>query len=163
PKQLKWGSNPAWMQRAIEHLTNDVKFCLRLFSDSTSGAKVEGRSKVQASESKIALYSTLAAAVFRTIDNEAIEQEYEKDPTRFARSTQQQFQRLKKTYVKYARKIQGTGGGVNGDSEHVNLIEKIRKEWPFWDDLHAFWSELPNYNPVGVSTSTAGQDFGAHA
>jgi hypothetical protein len=29
--------------------------------------------------------------------------------------------------------------------------------------LHAFWSELPNYNPVGVSTSTAGQDFGAHA
>jgi hypothetical protein len=93
PKQLEWGSNPAWMQRAIEHLTNDVKFRLRLFSDSTSGAKVEGRSKVQASESKIALYSTLAAAVFRNIDNEAIEQEYEKDPTRFARSTQQQFQR----------------------------------------------------------------------
>ena len=36
-------------------------------------------------------------------------------------------------------------------------------EWPYWDDLHGFWSELPNYNPVGVSTSTAGQDFGAHA
>jgi len=36
-------------------------------------------------------------------------------------------------------------------------------EWPYWDDLHGFWSELPNYNPVGVSMSTAGQDFGAHA
>jgi hypothetical protein len=36
-------------------------------------------------------------------------------------------------------------------------------EWPYWDDLHGFWSELPNYNPVGVSTSTAGQNFGAHA
>ena len=41
--------------------------------------------------------------------------------------------------------------------------DRIRKEWPFWDDLHGFWSELPNYNPVGVSTSTAGQDFGTHA
>ena len=93
PKQLEWGSNPAWIQRAIEYLTCDVKFCLRLFSDTTSGAKVEGRSKVQASESKIALYSVLAAAIFKTVDDEAIQQDYENDPTRFARSTQQQFQR----------------------------------------------------------------------
>jgi hypothetical protein len=93
PKQLEWGSNPTWIQRAIEHLTCDVKFRLRLFSDTTSGAKAEGRSKVQASESKIALYGVLAAAVFKTIDDEAIRQDYEKDPTRFARSTQQQFQR----------------------------------------------------------------------
>jgi hypothetical protein len=92
PKQLEWGSNPAWIQRAIEHLTCDVKFRLRLFSDTTSGAKAEGRSKVQASESKIALYGVLAAAVFKTIDDEAIQHNYEKDPTRFARSTQQQFQ-----------------------------------------------------------------------
>ena len=46
PKQLEWGSNPTWIQRAIEHLTCDVKFRLRLFSDTTSGAKAEGRSKV---------------------------------------------------------------------------------------------------------------------
>jgi len=93
PKQLEWGSNPAWIQRAIEYLTCDVKFRLRLFSDTTSGAKAEGRSKVQASESKIALYSVLAAAIFKTVDDEAIQQDYENDPTRFARSTQQQFQR----------------------------------------------------------------------
>ena len=93
PKQLEWGSNPAWIQRAIEYLTSDVKFRLRLFSDTTSGAKAEGRLKVQASESKIALYGVLAATIFKTIDNKAIRQDYEKDPSRFARSTQQQFQR----------------------------------------------------------------------
>jgi hypothetical protein len=93
PKQLEWGSNPSWIQRAIEYLTRDVKFRLRLFSDTTSGAKAEGRVKVQASESKIALYGVLAATVFKAIDDEAIRQDYEKDPTRFARSTQQQFQR----------------------------------------------------------------------
>jgi hypothetical protein len=93
PKQLEWGSNPAWIQRAIEYLTSDVKFRLRLFSDTTSGAKAEGRSKVQASESKTALYAILAAAIFKTVDDQDVQQEYEKDPTRFARSTQQQFQR----------------------------------------------------------------------
>jgi hypothetical protein len=39
-----------------------------------------------------------------------------------------------------------------------------RNVWysPNWDELHRFWSELPNYNPMGVSTLTAGQDFGGH-
>ena len=69
PKQLEWGSNPAWIQRAIEYLTSDVKFRLRLFSDTTSGAKAEGRLKVQASESKIALYGVLAATIFKTIND----------------------------------------------------------------------------------------------
>ena len=101
-KQLEWGSNPAWIQHAIEYLTSDVKFHLRLFSDTTSGAKAEGRSKVQASESKIALYGTLAAAVFKTINDEDVQQDYEKDPTCFARSTQQQFQRYVYSVSEYS-------------------------------------------------------------
>jgi hypothetical protein len=32
----------------------------------------------------------------------------------------------------------------------------IRSEWPWWDDLHAFWRELPNYNPQGVQSSEPG-------
>jgi hypothetical protein len=142
PKQLEWGSNETWMQRAIEYLTHDVKFRLRLFSDTTSGAKAEGRLKVQASESKIALYGILASAIFKTIDDEATREEFEKDPLRFSRSTQQQFQRycdywgtvyyhvlipsddrLKKTYQKYAREIQATGEGIKEtDGEDINLI-----------------------------------------
>ena len=32
----------------------------------------------------------------------------------------------------------------------------IRADWPWWDDLHAFWRELPNYNPHGVQSSDPG-------
>lgn len=32
-------------------------------------------------------------------------------------------------------------------------IERIREEFPFWDDLHQLWRELPNYNPHSVITS----------
>jgi hypothetical protein len=52
---------------------------------------------------------------------------------------------------------------LSGVGPNEWITERIRAEWPYWDDLHGFWSELPNYNPVGVSTSTAGQDFGALA
>ena len=32
----------------------------------------------------------------------------------------------------------------------------ICSEWPWWDDLHAYWRELPNYNPQGVQSSEPG-------
>src|ERR1700678_3934964 len=32
----------------------------------------------------------------------------------------------------------------------------IHSEWPWWDDLHAYWRELPNYNPQGVQSSEPG-------
>ena len=36
------------------------------------------------------------------------------------------------------------------------IVAGICSEWPWWDDLHAFWRELPNYNPVGVQSSEPG-------
>jgi hypothetical protein len=32
----------------------------------------------------------------------------------------------------------------------------IRSEWPWWDDLHGFWRQLPNYNALGVQSSEPG-------
>src|ERR1700678_1897407 len=32
----------------------------------------------------------------------------------------------------------------------------IRSEWPWWDDLHLYWRELPNYNPQGIQSSEPG-------
>jgi hypothetical protein len=42
-------------------------------------------------------------------------------------------------------------------------LGEIRDEWPWWDDLHSFWRELPNYNPIGVQSSEPGTDHAAEA
>jgi hypothetical protein len=44
-----------------------------------------------------------------------------------------------------------------------HYIAKILDEWPFYADLHDLWSELPNYNPVGVSNTAPGQDLAGQA
>lgn len=44
-----------------------------------------------------------------------------------------------------------------------NSIEEIEDEWLWWNDLHAFWRELPNYNPVGVESSEPRFDHAAAA
>ncbi|KAK0234659.1 hypothetical protein EDD85DRAFT_742218, partial [Armillaria nabsnona] len=120
--------------------------------------------KVQAKDGKLIMYRVLAEHIFTgsDVDQEHCE-EYGKDPTRFSWSTQQQFARLKKQYQRHVRKLKDTGGGVLPEDEAANVIEKIRNEWPFWDDLHAIWRELPNYNPVRISNAEGGQNHSEQA
>ncbi|KAL0950192.1 hypothetical protein HGRIS_010183 [Hohenbuehelia grisea] len=94
--------------------------------------------------------------------------DYKADPHRIGRSTQQQFTRLKGTYQGYVRQLRATGGGMKDGEDADNLIDpspkaSFQEEWPFWNDLHAFWRQLPNYNPVAVTTSSAGQNFAEKA
>ncbi|KAF8238497.1 hypothetical protein L208DRAFT_1241591, partial [Tricholoma matsutake] len=74
-----------------------------LFSDAMSDAKAEDRKKVTALENKMALYGTLAAAIFNwslaegehlSEDEEALKADYLHDPACFRKSTQQQFQKF---------------------------------------------------------------------
>ena len=39
----------------------------------------------------------------------------------------------------------------------------IVSEWPWWKEFHSFWRELPNYNPIAVTTSTPGVDHAGQA
>ena len=43
------------------------------------------------------------------------------------------------------------------------LAGSITSEWPWWKELHSFWRELPNYNPICVTTSTPGVDHAGQA
>lgn len=43
------------------------------------------------------------------------------------------------------------------------FLDKVRDDFPWWDELHAFWRELPNYNPVGVQSSEPGTDHAGEA
>ncbi|PPQ83040.1 hypothetical protein CVT25_005282 [Psilocybe cyanescens] len=117
----------------------------------------------RASEGKTILYGQLADAIFTKVDDSDVLADYLVDKTRYARSTQQQFQRLKKTYQAYCKQFKATGEGVKSDDEAENLTVKIEGEWPFYSTLHGMWSELPNYNPIGVTTSAPGQDFAGKA
>ena len=46
---------------------------------------------------------------------------------------------------------------------HSTQTASIVSEWPWWKDFHSFWRELPNYNPIGVTTSTPGVDHASQA
>jgi hypothetical protein len=94
-KPIRWDDNKEWTHRAINYLVENPTFRKKLFSDSTTEAKEEGRKKVQGHEGKIILYGTIAQAIFTHEDtDQETRLEYDADPNKFARSTQQQFARL---------------------------------------------------------------------
>ncbi|KAF8986728.1 hypothetical protein BDQ17DRAFT_1436087 [Cyathus striatus] len=58
--------------------------------------------------------------------------------------------------MSYCEELKATGGGLLEGQDYVNIFYKITAEWEFFPTLHSFWSELPNYTPIGVSASEAG-------
>ncbi|KAJ7302155.1 hypothetical protein DFH08DRAFT_759748 [Mycena albidolilacea] len=174
--EIPWAKNPDWLAKAVEYLTNNPAFRIKLFSDSTEDATSEGRKKHVGKESKINMYSTLAQHVFGDSNTgpegdedivEVVSEEYRAayaaDSSRYAKSTQQQFSRLKTEYSKHVKELYQTGGGLKPEDQQSNLIEKIKGLFPHWDELDGFWRELPNYNPIGVSNASSGADHAAAA
>ena len=39
----------------------------------------------------------------------------------------------------------------------------ITLQWPWWKEFYSFWRELPNYNPICVTTSTPKADHAGQA
>ncbi|RXW15587.1 hypothetical protein EST38_g10267 [Candolleomyces aberdarensis] len=135
-------------KEGIKYLQQNPVFHLKLFSDSISEAKREGQKN-----GKAQLFHELAEVIFTAdeVDNKTREG-YQGDP-----------KRLKKKYGEHCARFKDTGEGVKLGSEAANLEAEILQEWPFYADLHALWSKLPNYNPVGVSNATPGQDHAGQA
>ncbi|KAJ7050203.1 hypothetical protein C8F01DRAFT_1179733 [Mycena amicta] len=164
---ILWDKNPDWTWIAISVLKDDSSLRLKLFSDSTQDANSEGRRKTVGADGKKQLYKAFAKQTFEHNDmvtkHATVAEAYLKDPERYASSLQQRFDRLRKLYREARGKLKETGRGVVPGDGAVNSIAQTREQFKFWDELHSFWSELPNYSPIGVSAADSGVDHAGHA
>jgi hypothetical protein len=100
---ISWVDNPGWVTKAVNYLTDNPSFHIKLFSDSTEDATNDGRKRIVGKESKINMYGTLAHEIFKELPDDApledntvsaeVRAAYKADPGRFAKSLQQQFAR----------------------------------------------------------------------
>ncbi|KAJ7251956.1 hypothetical protein C8J57DRAFT_1077703 [Mycena rebaudengoi] len=148
---VNWSKNTHWTDMLITYLSENPVFRRKLFSDSTAEARKRGEAKVVAKDGKPQQYAVLAKVIF---ENDPGEQaRYANDKKKYADSIETRLRRLKKEYKEWVETLGATGAGLDpdsviSDSPIANLMDEIRNKWPWWDDLHAFWRELPNYNPV---------------
>jgi len=85
---------------------------------------------------------------------------------------------LKTKYMAYLKELGSTRAGLNpasitkgspianiiGNHQLYYYMDQIKtfhtagicNEWPWWDNLHTFWHQLPNYNPQGIQSSDPG-------
>lgn len=88
---ILWERNSVWTWAAINFLTENPAFRIKLFSDSTAQAKAEGRRKVSNGTGAAQLYQQMAEAVFSDIPE--MKAKYEANPTKYGKSMQQHFSR----------------------------------------------------------------------
>ncbi|KAJ7862337.1 hypothetical protein B0H14DRAFT_3863136 [Mycena olivaceomarginata] len=168
PRQVvNWVKNPHWTSAATAYLAEHPDFRRKLFSDSTADAARDGRkSRLQNRESSSSGMNLLSTSS-RTIPTS-------RPVTQIARRNMPRLSKLvfagelKNEYKDLLAKLGATGAGLNPadirpGSQIAGLIGEFRRDWPWWDDLHSFWRELPNYNPVGVQSSEPGTDHAADA
>ncbi|KAJ6459852.1 hypothetical protein C8R45DRAFT_1109233 [Mycena sanguinolenta] len=165
-QQVNWIKNPSWTDKIVGFLRDDPTFRIKLFSDSTADEKRDQCGKTVAKEGKAILCGTLAKHIFANDPQE--QARYANDPTKYALAVETRLRRLKKDYIKLLGEIGATGAGLAPDqvkagAQLASIFEEVRKKWRWWDDFHAFWRELPNYNPVGVQSSEPGVDHAGAA
>ncbi|KAK7022515.1 hypothetical protein R3P38DRAFT_2532783 [Favolaschia claudopus] len=153
--QVNWMKSPHWTHSMATYLTENPDFRRKLFSDSTAAAKKEGRQKKVAKDGKPVQCGTLAKHIFEKDPKEA--EGYARNPSKYAGA-----------YQGHLATLGATGAGlspseVEPDTKIASLVALIRAQWPWWDDFHSFWRELPRYNPVGVQSSEPGTDHAGAA
>ncbi|KAJ7030932.1 hypothetical protein C8F04DRAFT_1263430 [Mycena alexandri] len=147
--QGNWLKNTDWTDHLVKYLTDNSEFRRKLFSDSTAEAKKRRPHQIhrerRLKHPEPARYTNYPRKTGLTV-----------------------FNRLKWDYQKRVQRIGATGAGLNPTSVKegtalASLIDEVRNGFPWWDELHGFWRELANYNPVGVQSSEPGTDHASTA
>ncbi|KDQ07385.1 hypothetical protein BOTBODRAFT_76989, partial [Botryobasidium botryosum FD-172 SS1] len=150
--------------RLIEYLTDNPVFRIKFFSDSSRDANGAGHHRLVAMEAKIHQHATLASYIFKENCDPVYAVRYRDDPSAMATSVCSRITRLKAGYRGFLKELRAAGAGLKPEdvTPGSSIANKIgTSRWSWWDDLHAFWMEPPNYNPISVSNSTSGHDHEA--
>ncbi|KAJ6573445.1 hypothetical protein DFH09DRAFT_851500, partial [Mycena vulgaris] len=152
--------------KLVKFLSENPTFRIKLFSDSTADAKKEARAKQVAKDGKAVQCGVLAKYIFENDEQE--QARYANDSAKFAGAVETRLRRLKKDYIGFLGQIGATGAGLDPDrvregSQLASVFDEVREKFPWWDELHGFWRELPNYNPISVQSSEPGVDHASAA
>ncbi|EGO22692.1 hypothetical protein SERLADRAFT_416347 [Serpula lacrymans var. lacrymans S7.9] len=138
-------------------------------SDSTKEAKSRGRRKVvnKSSSSKSDVHTIIAHHIFSVDEHADTCQDYADNPQKYARAVDNHLSNLKTKYQAFNCELGSTGSGLRYDDiepgTHAwNLIEKLKINLPWWEDLHGWWREIPSINILAISSSP-GHDHGKEA
>ncbi|KAF9455203.1 hypothetical protein BDZ94DRAFT_1316518, partial [Collybia nuda] len=109
-------------------------------------------------------YAVLADSIFAKdpVQSSA----FKVNPTKFATAVKTRLRRLKADYQGFLEQLGKTGAGLDPSKlrgDLANLQDSFCEQWPWWDDFHAFWRELPSYHTVGVASSEHGTGHAAAA
>ncbi|KIJ10707.1 hypothetical protein PAXINDRAFT_36724, partial [Paxillus involutus ATCC 200175] len=162
--------------RLVEWCQQNPNAHLQLFSNSTQGAKEEGRHKEQARRTKNAYYVQLAEAIFGQDDNPELCAYSKTTPSLFNTVIQRSLPcyllcslrlSLRKKYNKINNELGQTGAGKTYEElivepRSANVVESALKGFPWWQDLHGWWRTNPAYN-TAYSTAEGGQHFAVNA
>ncbi|KAF8310228.1 uncharacterized protein EI90DRAFT_3139847 [Cantharellus anzutake] len=87
---------------------------------------------------------------------------------KYTQAVNSRIDNLHKEYKKHAKTLSQTGIGLDKIEitiglEIANQIDAILEDFPWWHDLNPIWCELPKYNVLTTSNSTAdGQELATH-
>src|SRR6266403_521557 len=86
PACIIWDKFPEQMEHLLDYLDTHTDVAIKLFRDSTQAAKSEGRSKLTAKSNKGAAYLQVADGVFLIDDDEAVQADFVKNPSKYAKA-----------------------------------------------------------------------------
>ncbi|KAF9513923.1 hypothetical protein BS47DRAFT_1362140 [Hydnum rufescens UP504] len=120
-----------------------------LFSDSVKNAKDEDHKKITNGKPKKLYHGQLAAAIFDI--PEGVEH------SKYSANTSV----LQKTYAKLNKELGQAGVRLDPeqvipDSDIVNMLNEICKDFPWWDQLNPLWCEMPRYTTHLITNSASG-------
>ncbi|KAF9234059.1 hypothetical protein BU15DRAFT_79468 [Melanogaster broomeanus] len=149
-------TNAGRTSKMVKWLVDHPVDCIVLFSEDKSTPCPEGRAS---GRTKLEICAVIASLVFK--DDEDFAPLFVLHAAKFAKAVQDRLGTLKKGYREQAVKFKQTGNGIAPDSEgHSNLLQAVKKEFPWYSDLHSLWGGISSYTPKAVITSTPGASRG---